>query len=328
VNRSRNVNGSEPGQVLRLWQRLPEGGLRTVSWSSSLSAPLPAEVAAALPEKMKLDLRLRAETAPRFSFKLLTNGADLRVETWEDRLVLREGSRYQAAAQALKADTQELRLSVLWDSRTHEVRLLSGAGEVIAQLPAAPAGGAGKKKVQGQEASRGSVPVEIPGGVGVALENLGTDLTLEAVSLMRWDGSPPQAEPVGSPFARRQDGRVVAGRWVALQAGELVFEGGGEGGAVRVPLAEIHRIEPGPAKAPPPAPAGAAVMAEIFSRDEEWLRGEFTGMQASPDAAGVRSSSRSASEKRTVDQRAASSTRGCTRKAASRSTPPRPSAVG
>jgi len=286
VNRSRNVNGSEPGQVLRLWQRLPEGGLRTVSWSSSLSAPLPAEVAAALPEKMKLDLRLRAETAPRFSFKLLTKGAELRVETWEDRLVLREGSRYQAAAQVLKADTQELRLSVLWDSSTHEVRLLSGAGEVIAQLPAAPAGGAGKKKVQGQEASRGSVPVEIPGGVGVALENLGTDLTLEAVSLMRWDGSPPQAEPVGSPFARRQDGRVVAGRWVALQAGELVFEGGGEGGAVRVPLAEIHRIEPGPAKAPPPAPVGAAVMAEIFSRDEEWLRGEFTGMQASPDAAG------------------------------------------
>lgn len=297
VNRSRHVNGSEPGQVLRLWQRLPEGGLRTVSWSSSLSAPMPAEVVSALPHKMKLDLRLRADSAPRFSFKLLANGSELRVETWDERLVLREGSRYQAVAKALQADEKELRLSVLWDSATHEVRLLSGTGVELAKLPAADPFADGQAKKQMPAPNRGAMPVEIPGGVGLALENLGTDLTLEAVSLMRWEGNPPQVEPVGSAFARLTKGRVVKGRWVELKAGDLVFEG--EGGPVRIPLAEVHRIEPGSGSETERAPAaakaltesrsgavGETVMAEVFSRHEEWLRGEFEGIQAEPEAAG------------------------------------------
>lgn len=285
VNRSRNVNGSEPGEVLRLWQRLPEGGLKTLSWSSSLAAPLPAEVASALPQKMRLDLRLCAESAPRFSFKLLANAAELRVETWEDRLVLREGARFQAAAEALNAEDKELRLSVLWDCATHEVSLLSGTGREIARLPAADlfAEVPGKKKKR--ESPRGAMPVEIPGGVGLALENLGTDLTLESVSLIRWDGKAPQPEPADSPFARLTDGRVVRGKWTGLKSGELVFEDGAT--AVTVPLAAVHRIEPGLSQdETPAAPVVAGQSAEIFSRHEEWLRGAFAGLRTLPESKG------------------------------------------
>jgi hypothetical protein len=55
VKRSRQAKGSEPGQVLRLWQRVPEGGLRTMSWASSLSATLPEAVVKDLPKRMWVD---------------------------------------------------------------------------------------------------------------------------------------------------------------------------------------------------------------------------------------------------------------------------------
>jgi peroxiredoxin len=289
VKRNRQAKSGESGQVLRLWQRVPEGGLRTVSWASSLTAPFDEAIVKSLPKKLFLELRLRAESSPRFAFSLVgADGAELRVETWEDRLVLREGGRYRAVTRRMAADAKAVGVRVLWDTETHEARLLSESGEEIAMLPA---GASGKvERVTGT----GADPFATEGGgagkeeaAGVTIENLGRDLTVEAVNLMAWGGIMPDAPPAGGAYAQLGSGRIVKGKWVALRDGQAVFQAADGGELVRVPVSEVMRIEPDLREGP-----GAELevpgrrWVELFSQSEEWVRGGFEGMAEEGEAEG------------------------------------------
>jgi hypothetical protein len=152
VKRSRQAKSSEPGQVLRLWQRVPEGGLRTMSWASSLSATLPEAVVKDLPKRIRVDLRLRAEGSPRFAMGLVAHGTELRVETWEDRLVLREGDRFQVVTMPMSAEKKSIGVTVLWDTETHEARLLDESGVEKARLMGGGGGEMGDTAARAQEA--------------------------------------------------------------------------------------------------------------------------------------------------------------------------------
>ena len=281
VKRSRQAKSSEPGQVLRLWQRVTEGGLRTMSWASSLSATLPEAVVKDLPKRMRLDLRLRAEGSPRFAMGLVAHGTELRVETWEDRLVLREGDRFQVVTMPMLAEKKAIGVTVLWDAETHEARLLDESGVEKARLMAG-GGGEGKRLMQ-----KAVDPFAVSGNgeskemsPSVTLENLGADLTVEALNVMGWGGQMPERSTgEGAAFAELMSGRVVRGNWVSVKGGKAVFQGEAGGEAIEVPITDLARIEPGMKRVKVGVEDRDRREVEVFSRDEEWLRGGFLGIE-------------------------------------------------
>ncbi len=248
VNRSPRSGPHAPDEP-QLWTRQPGGGFATWSWSNTLSTLLAKGETAALPESLRLDARLGSDTAPRFSLKLALPDTEVRVETWDDRLVLRQGARFAASPQPLAKKPAELGLTILWDRRTGEARLLDAAGTALAVLPAEPED---QKTALPKPSSRRPPPPERPAGPLIALENLGHHLALHALTLTQWDGALPRPSPaVNSPGARLLDGQTLAGTLAACDDSTITFQRA-DGATESIPLEKILTIQIG-ARVPPPA---------------------------------------------------------------------------
>lgn len=274
-SRSNAQSDDEP----QLWKRRAEGGFSTLSWSNTLSSALPQET----PDLLRLDAHLSSQGRAQFSLSLTFPDRDLKVETWQDRLILRLGSRFAAAPRALPAADADLQLTVLWDRAQGSARLLDEHGQELAALPAetAPATTPAptKSNARHPKPERPTQPL-------LSLENLGLDLDLHAVTLTRWDGQPPAALTArGRVGVRQLNGRFLPGPLRTGDATALTLGGGTE-----VPLNQVLSMT----FAAPPSPdaeTSSAVAESVSLRSQagELLSGPFVGMTApETDAAAPR----------------------------------------
>jgi thiol-disulfide isomerase/thioredoxin len=277
----RNPDGSPAdGGDLQLWRALPTGGLQTESWNNTLSAPLRDASLPVLPLRLRLDFHLSSKQRPVFVLKIEQDDTDVRVETWQERLVLRQGSRF--AVVPAEAVVDDFRFTLLWNRENHETQLLTQDGQLLAQLGAMKADDPWihhtltrlAPKAQAGMVQRPPVPT-------FSLENLGADLTLHAASLTLWKGGTVEAAPAAQSYARLLGGQVLKGEWVRADESGITLrtEAGLEQSAG---WDEVLAIVSGD-RSPLPPPVGGPLV-QIRSAAEEALMATFVGIE--PEAVG------------------------------------------
>jgi len=214
----RNPDGSlaTDGQ-LKLWKTLPTGGWRTESWNNTLSTALRDPSTPVLPLRLRLDFHLSANQTPAFLLKIQQGETDLRVETWDQQLVLRQGNRFAAVPAATQLT--DYRFTLLWNRETHAAQLLTHSGTLLAELPAVSPSDPFLHHTRSRPAPNSPQDSSPPPAQPTfSLENLGTDLSLHSASMTVWKGGTVQAAPVGQAYARLLSGKVLVGDWLRADA--------------------------------------------------------------------------------------------------------------
>lgn len=277
----RNPDGSPmDGGGLHLWQPLPTGGLRTESWNNTLSAPLRDAEVPVLPMRLRLDFHVSAEQKPAFALKIEQDDTDVRVETWQDRLVLRQGSRF--APVSAEVDFAEYRFTLLWNRENHEAQLLTHDGRLLAQLLPLPPDDplvAHTKSKLARKAPQGSI--QRPALPTLSLETLGADLALHSVSVTLWKGGIVEAAPRVGGHARLLSGKVLKGDWLSANEAGIVLRGG-DGTEQTATWDEVLTIAVAEPSTKPMPNAGALV--QLRSGADEGLMAEFVGIGAGKNA--------------------------------------------
>ena len=264
---------ANPGEEPQLWRRLPQGGFSTLSWSNLLSSPLPPET----PDLMRLDVRISSQSRPQFVFSLAFPDADLKMETWQDRLVLRLGSRFAAAARPLPASAADLTLTVLWDRRQGTARLLDERGQEIASLTADASTPPG---LEPSKASSRQPKPERPAQPLLSLENLGLDLDLHKVTLTRWDGQPPPSlSSTTTTGAILLNGRYLQGDLAACDGTSITLSDGR-----KAPLNQVLTLQVQPTTAEAPAATDTTARVRVRSQAGETIDATFAGIEAAAEA--------------------------------------------
>lgn len=278
VSRAARASDSETDEP-QLWSRAAGGGFTTLSWSNTLSSPITTEP----PALLRLDTRLGSRHRPQFSLRLYFPDIELRVETWEDRLVLRHGHRFATAPFRLPDKAADLEFTVLCNRDTGAAFLLDELGKELAALPAESAPAAPPVPPKRGPRRR---PSEQPNSPTVALENLGLDLTLHALTLIRWNGRPPPARtPSENIGARLLDGSFIHGALTACDAQEATLTHIDKGTRQTIALDRILALRLAPTPPSSPASISAAggvkpksVRARLRSQHGEELTAAFTGI--------------------------------------------------
>lgn len=282
------TTASEDPNELKLWQTTATGGLRTHTWSNILSATFDSTQLENLPRALRLELRIRAEDMPQFVFKFNTPDGVLRIETWDDRIVLRQGSRFAVAPKPMAKGAADLVFTLLWNRDSGAAELWEeGVGSKVAELKAVE----DRKNLDelpaqqnnpfGNNSQQRTQP-------GVSLENLGRNLTLNALFITQWLANKRDAVPMGRAHVRLLDGEVLLGTLIE-----------GDQSTVRVQLASGELSRPIQQNelmlvdtAAPMSPSGESpqdgVTVVLRSPQGESVRGKFLGIQGQGESVALR----------------------------------------
>ncbi len=173
----------------------PGGALLLPYWNRG--AVLDLEI----PERVDLEFRVRSSMRPDFQLSLAASPKDrLRVETWDEELVLVAGEGFKAIRK-IAGTEREVALRVCWDRKTRKCSIFTPAGEWITDW---------------------EVPEDDRGEKGqFVLQNKGRDLALESLRVRTWDGQPPPKLAGNLPRVEFADGRIVEGAIGSGAAGSI-----------------------------------------------------------------------------------------------------------
>jgi peroxiredoxin len=166
------ATGPDGALLIRTWNR---GGVLDIT----------------LPDLVDVEFRVRSTKRPEFTVALGgTPRATLRLETWDDELVLAMGDQFKALRK-IDDKEREVGLRVCWDKKTQKCSVFSLSGELITdwQVP-------------------GNVTTTAPGFV---VQNKGLDLSLDLLRIRTWDGKAPEKIDPKLPHVEMADGRSIAG---------------------------------------------------------------------------------------------------------------------
>ena len=191
----------------------PGGALRMPYWNRSAVLDL------ALPARVEIEFRVRSSVRPDFRFSFQGEPEQqLRVETWDDELVLAVANQFKSIRKIADND-REVALRIFWDRALRKCSVYTPAGELITQWDFP----------DDSQTSNG----------GLELQNKGRDLSLELLKVRAWDGAPPPKVNGKGPRVEMADGRVIEGEIVQATAEALDVREAGKDAPTSVPLANV-----------------------------------------------------------------------------------------
>jgi thiol-disulfide isomerase/thioredoxin len=196
----------------------PRGALSMPYWNSGASLKV------TVPTKAEVEFLVRSSTRPGFVLSLFGGDEErLRVETWEDELVLVSGKAFKKIRQV--ADTErEVGLRLCWDRPARTCSVFTLAGEPLTewQVPQAENTNAKSSCVQ--------------------IMSKGRDLSLEALRIRAWNGRAPARHDPTRPRVEMADGTVLDGHVRDGTAVAITFATVGEGPTNVVPFDQVAMI--------------------------------------------------------------------------------------
>ncbi len=233
----------------------PGGALAMPYWNTA------AFRAMDLPDRLELEFRVRGATRPDFLLSVEPSaGETLKVETWDDELVVASGDQFHRLGQL--ADPQrEVALRLCWDRTANRCRVYTPAGGLVADWRWQPT------PVVREEGGRHVRS-------GVVLRNKGRDLALELLRVAAWDGVPPPTLDPRQARVELADGRTIQGEITDGSADALQVRLGGADAVASVGLAGVDAIVFSTDAPQPPTVPG---MTMTWS-DGTFLSGQIVGL--------------------------------------------------
>jgi thiol-disulfide isomerase/thioredoxin len=204
----RPVGGADEAGTSALdsgWQLSNDGRFQSTRWRASAVRKLPEA------SRYVIDLRLLSfDQRPEFVIGLDGEAAHVRLETWEDELVLTSGDQFEPVL-TLAGNVRDLRLMIGVDFEGKSVSVFDASGKRLAQLDFSRIEGRWKM-----------------GDSAVLLKNKGSNLELARLSVLRWDGTPGALPTLaGTGNAEKTRGKALPHRLlrsgVGAIPGELLF---------------------------------------------------------------------------------------------------------
>ena len=170
------------------------------------------------PARMEFEIDLRFAETPAFALRFDSNANDgIRLETWDDELVVARANQFQFIRK-IDPKERQVALRFCWDREAKTGIVFSAAGEQLA-----------KWKFTGSTVE----------GRDWWLHNKGRQLTLKRFRVREWDGKPPVARPnFDAPSVQLADGRILTGSVAEISEGSLKIAGE----SAAQPLAEVAEI--------------------------------------------------------------------------------------
>jgi len=208
----------------------PGGALEIKAWNRTTLLDI------TLPDAIDVAFRLHSSKRPEF---LLAFGGSispsLRVETWDDELVLAVGDQFKAIRK-IDDHEREVALRVCWDNNAQKASVYSGTGDLLTtwQMP---------------DKLSHSQP-------GLILKNKGLNLSLDFLQIRAWNGKAPAKVDPKQPHVDLADGRSLSGEVSAGAPGFIKVLSSGQTAATDVALADVDALVFS-VNAPPVTPAEA-----------------------------------------------------------------------
>ena len=180
-----------------------------------------AKLAAALPDKVLIEVVVSAPLSPRFALSFADPNTAPAIETWQDELVIADQNLFAPLRTLTEAD-RSVALRIGWDRQAKVMQIYDWSGTLITEFH------------PGQND---------PQNAGFVLRNKGAELTLERLCVRVWDGTPPAKYNPALPWLRRLNGTTLQGT-VALGADSITITPP-NGTAETVPLAEVAELNTG-----------------------------------------------------------------------------------
>jgi thiol-disulfide isomerase/thioredoxin len=174
-----------PGREESYWSGVPGGGISTRRWGGGLFHRFE------FPERVAIEVKLSSSRRPEFSLALQAFREDgLRLETWDDEVVLAtSGADFQPICR-LTADQRQVHLHLFWDQASEALKIFDSSG----------------RELGGRQVAAGP---EFRGNSGFSLRNKGLDLELARLRVAEWRGGPPELESIEGPRVQRIDGSAL-----------------------------------------------------------------------------------------------------------------------
>ena len=172
-------------EALTDWRAQPNGSLVTDTGDRGIFRPLE------LPERCEIEFVVESQTKrPSFTFSLSSRReTSLRVESWDDVLVLLSGFRFTELG-AMEKEQRRVHLHLFVDQSTNQVIVYSHAGEKLGEL-------------QDQRFAHNPD--------GIQIWNRDGDLQLKYVRVDRWNGEFPKPLIPGMSRTHLGDGSIAYG---------------------------------------------------------------------------------------------------------------------
>ena len=193
----------------------PGGALLLPFWNSA------AFFRVNLPERVDLEFRVHSMVRPDFRLSLDGTAAQVRVETWDDELVMSVSDQFKAIRK-ISDDEREIALRVCWDRQARTCAVFTPAGELLTEWKWTEQTGAKTE--------------------GVLLRNKGRDLSLDFFRMRAWDGKPPRKLDVKQPRVELADGRIIEGQVTKTSAESITLKTRGSDSELSFPLATIDAV--------------------------------------------------------------------------------------
>ncbi len=171
------------------WSEISEGQLTTSKAESVIFRPLE------FPTRCEIELVISSDALPSFVFSLGSNSeTSLRLETWDNALVAMSQNDF-VSVDTLADDQRKVHLFLFVDMESRQMTVFSDSGQKLAEIVA----------------SDGDF-----GTSGILLRNGARNLTLEHLSIAKWDGTPFQGVQSEKSRVHTADGKVHYGQIVRV----------------------------------------------------------------------------------------------------------------
>ena len=185
------IQGPAPKDVPALLAG-PGGALRFPYWNTGAQLQTP------LPSMLDLEFTLSASSRPDFSLSIGDGYKLLRIETWDDELVLRKIKAFKAIRKVAESE-HTISLRICCDRKAGHCLVFSPAGDLLAEWKAP-----GEMNFSGND---------------LTLANKGGDLSLDFLRIRTWDGHAPARIDPAQPRVEMADGSVLQGEIVSGTSG-------------------------------------------------------------------------------------------------------------
>ncbi|TWT57872.1 Thiol-disulfide oxidoreductase ResA [Thalassoglobus neptunius] len=182
------------------WNEQPNGELVTDSGNHGAYQKLDFS------DRVEVEFVIESESKrPSFTFALgESREMSLRVESWEEILVLLSGFQFTELA-TLKEDQKRVHLHMFVDQKKHTVEVFSHSGVKLGELKGDP------KKEEPEYKPK-----------GLQIWNRDGDLTLKYIRVDRWNGNLPKPLKTGTSRIHLTDGSILYGDVPQFEPGEPV----------------------------------------------------------------------------------------------------------
>ena len=175
-----------------------------------------------LPDSVDAEFHLHSSMRPEFMLALGgTPHATVRIETWDDQLVLAVGDAFKAIRK-IEGNERDVALRVCWDKKSKKCMVFSATGDLIVEW---------------------QLPNDISStSPGLVLHNKGLDLGLDLLRVRQWNGKPPAKFDRKQAYVELADGRIIGGGIVAGPPGAIQLQAAGQTAAIHFALGDVDAV--------------------------------------------------------------------------------------